>query len=88
MSETIESLLKIMKNAFYFMLKGLFVIEIFTYLFWLFGYIKNDLIRKLWLFSKFMTPQTGKQIITIHILPDISRNKANQAMKFGQMVRV
>ena len=30
--------------------------------------------------------QTGKQIITIHILPDISRSKDNQTMKFGQLL--
>ena len=31
-----------------------------------------------------MTSQTGKQII--HILPGISRSKANQTMKFGQLI--
>ena len=31
-----------------------------------------------------MTLQTGKQIITIHILSNITRKKGNQAMKFGQ----
>ena len=33
-----------------------------------------------------MTWQTGQQIITIHILSDISRNKDNQAMKLGQLI--
>ena len=33
-----------------------------------------------------MTSQTGKQIITIHVLPNISRSKGNQAMKFGQLI--
>ena len=33
-----------------------------------------------------MTSQTGQQIITIHILPNISRSKDNQAMKFGQLI--
>ena len=33
-----------------------------------------------------MTSQTGKQIITIHILPNISRNKDKQRMKFGQLI--
>ena len=32
-----------------------------------------------------MTSQTGQEIITIHILPNISRSKANQTMKFGQL---
>ena len=33
-----------------------------------------------------MTSQTGKQISTIHVLPNISRSKGNQAMKFGQLI--
>ena len=33
-----------------------------------------------------MTSQTGQQIIAIHILPNISRNKNNQTMKFGQLM--
>ena len=34
-----------------------------------------------------MTSQTtGKQITTIHILPNISRSECNQAMKFGQLI--
>ena len=31
-----------------------------------------------------MTSQTGQQIIAIHTLPEISRAKGNQALKFGQ----
>ena len=33
-----------------------------------------------------MTSQPGQQVITIHILPNISRNKSNQAMKFSQVI--
>ena len=33
-----------------------------------------------------MTLVTRKQIITIHKLPNISRNKGNQTMKFGQLI--
>ena len=33
-----------------------------------------------------MTSQTGQQIITIHILPNISRSKDNQAMKFVDII--
>ena len=33
-----------------------------------------------------MTSQTGSQIIAIHILPNISRSKGNQMMKFGQLI--
>ena len=33
-----------------------------------------------------MTSQTGQQIITIHILPNISRGKINQAKNYGQLI--
>ena len=33
-----------------------------------------------------MTQQTGQEIMTIHILPDISKSKANQNMKIGQLM--
>ena len=70
-----------MKNAFYFMLKALFGLEIILFLSRHFC-----LIRKLRLISKFMTSQTGQQIIKIHTLPNISRSKGNQTMKFGQLI--
>ena len=35
-----------MKNAFYFMLKALFVLEIFTFLFLLFGFREKRLDKK------------------------------------------
>ena len=47
---------------------------------------KSGLIRKIMLISKFMTSQHWKQIIAMHIIPNISRNKGNQAMKFGQLI--
>ena len=34
-----------------------------------------------------MVSQTGKQIITIHILPIISRRTGNQAIKFGKLMK-
>ena len=33
-----------------------------------------------------MTSQPGKQTITIHILPHISRSEGNQTMRFGQSI--
>ena len=33
-----------------------------------------------------MTSQTGEQVISIHILLNISRGKVNQSMKFGQLI--
>ena len=47
---------------------------------------KNGLIRKKSLTSKFMTSQPGLQIIAIQILPNISQNKVDQRMKFGQLI--
>ena len=35
-----------------------------------------------------MTSHTGQQIITIQILPNISRSKENQAMKFVQFIKL
>ena len=32
-----------------------------------------------------MTSQPGKQRIAMHILPNISKSKGNQAIKFGQL---
>ena len=75
-----------MKNAVYFTLKALFVLKIFKFLSWLFGDDKNGLIRKIRLISKFMTSHSGQQTISIHILPNISRSKHNQTMKFGQLI--
>ena len=33
-----------------------------------------------------MAPQLEKQIIAIHILPNISRSEDNQTIKFGQLI--
>ena len=35
---------------------------------------------------KIMTSHTGQQIITIHILPNISRSKGNETMEFCQFI--
>ena len=34
-----------------------------------------------------MTSRNGQKIITIHILPNISRSKGNPTMKFGQIIK-
>ena len=34
-----------------------------------------------------MTSQADEQTIVIHILSNISRNKSNQTMKFGQLIK-
>ena len=56
------------------MLKALLVLEIFAFFSDFVLMQKKVLIRKLWLISKFMISQTGQQIITTHILPNISRS--------------
>ena len=33
-----------------------------------------------------MTSRTGKQTIAVHILPNISRSKKHEAMKFGRLM--
>ena len=71
---------------FYFILKVLFVLEIFKLLSWLLVMQKIGLKRKPRLISKFLTSQTGQQIIEMHVLSNISRSKGNQTMKFGQVL--
>ena len=48
---------------------------------------ENGFINKLKLISKFMTLQTGQQIFTIHVLPNVSRSKGNQVLKFGKLMK-
>ena len=48
--------------------------------------LENISITKQRLITKFITPQTGKEIITTRILPNISRSKGNQTMEFGQLI--
>ena len=57
-----------MENAFYSMLKVIFILEIFTFLTWLFGYLGKRLLRKLRLISRFMTSHTGQQMIIMQEL--------------------
>ena len=47
---------------------------------------ENGVVGKLGTMSKFITSQTGQEIITIHVLPNISRSKVNQTMKVGQLI--
>ena len=47
---------------------------------------KNGLIREMRLILNFIKSQPDLQTIRIHILPNISRSKGNQTMKFGQLM--
>ena len=49
--------LKMMKNAFYFMPKALFVLKIFKFLSWLFGHLAKLLDKKDKVNFSFMTSQ-------------------------------
>ena len=44
------------------------------------------MIRKLRIISAFMSSSSGKEIVTICILPIITRSKGNQTIKFGQLI--
>ena len=55
------------------------------YLSFCLDFLVFGLIRKIRLIPKFMTSKPGKQTIVKHVLPNILRNKDNQAMKFGQL---
>ena len=81
----IESPLKMMKYAFYFILKALFVLRYLNFYLHFLVFKKNGLIRKIRLISKFITSQPAKERITMHILSNISRSKGNQTLKFGQV---
>ena len=76
-----------MKNAFYFILKALFILKIFKFLSWIFGHIeKTAWIEITLLISKSVMSQPGKQRITTYILLNISQIKGNQTLKFGQLI--
>ena len=81
----IESPLQMMKNAFHFTSKALFVLKIFMLLSWLFGQVAKRLDKKDQANFKFYDV-TAWLTIVIHILPNISRKKGNQAMTFGQLI--
>ena len=59
-------------------------ISVFVATFW--SCRKNDLIRKIRLTSKFRMSQPVLPSIAIHILPNVSQSKGNQAIKFSQLI--
>ena len=76
-----------MKNAFYVALKALFVLKYSNFCLDFLVLQKNDLIIEIRLILKFMSSKSGKQIIIIHVLLNISRSKDNQTMRFGQLIQ-
>ena len=64
-----------MKNAFYFTLKALFVLKIFNFLSRLSGHVFRKVNFKI------------HDVTTwLHILPNISAGRGNQAIKFSQLI--
>ena len=51
-----------------------------------FGHVGKQLDRKAKVNLKFMLSSAGKQIISIHILPNISRSKGIETMKYGYLI--
>ena len=76
---TIENPLKMMKIAFYLMLKTLFVLEIFTFLSWHFDYVEKRLDKKYIVNLKIF--DVRKWTIDNNMLTNISVNRNNQVMK-------
>ena len=74
------------ENAF-FMLKAIFVLEIFTFLFRVSGYVEKCLGKKAMGNFKICDVTDWTKKITIHILPNSSRSKGNQVMKFSQLIK-
>ena len=66
-----------MKNAFYFTLKALFVLKIFKFLFWLFGHAAKRFDKKEKVNLTFYDVTAFSQTIVIHILSNISSSKGN-----------
>ena len=84
---TIESPSKIMKHTFYFILKAPFVLGIFTFLFWFCGYVEKELDKKTMVNFKIYDVTDWTKVIIIHILPNISRSKREEEMKFNQLIK-
>ena len=66
---------------------ALFVLLIFRFLSRFFDHIGKRLDKKAIVILKFMNSPMGKLIITTQILPNISRIKRNQTMKFGVLTK-
>ena len=80
-----KSPLKMMKNAFYFIFKALFVLKIFKFLSWFFDDVEKtalleQLNLKIYVVTNLLT-------ITIHMLTNILQSKGKQTIKFGQLIK-
>ena len=60
--------------------------EIVTFLSWLFDYVEKRFDKKATLLFEIYNVTDWQQIITIYILPTVSRRKGNQTLKFGLLI--
>ena len=76
------------KNDFFLLLKltALLVLEIFTFLSWLFAYLEKRFDKKGMVNFNIYEVTDWTTNNTIHILPNNSRSKDNQTTKFGQLI--
>ena len=74
-----------MKNAFYYTLEAVLVLKIFKFLYSRFGNVEKRLDWKDQVNFRIYDVRTWLPIV-IHILINISSSKANQAMKFVQLI--
>ena len=74
-----------MKNVSYFILKAIFVLEIFKFVSWLFSYVEKRLDVKAEVYFKIhdAIERTANTYNTY--ISNISRGKSNQIMKSGQL---
>ena len=79
-----ENPLKKMKNAFYFTLNALLVLEIFQFLFSICGHAGKKLDKKVKI--NFKIYDVTNWVTSNYISPHISRSKGNLAMKFCQSI--
>ena len=75
------------KNAFYFILKGLFILKIFKFLSWLSGHQKKWFDLKYKVNFKIYDVTTWLTNNYYIYIAHISQSKDNQAMKFGQLIK-
>ena len=80
--------LKNNEKGFLFAYKAFFFLKILNFLSWVFLVIKENDSWEIGLISKFMTSRIGKQIIIIHIFPNIARSKGNQTKNNWSIERI
>ena len=82
-----NSPLKVMKNAFYFILKPLFVLKTFKFLSWLIWSCGKTAWKEAKVAFKIYDVTTWEiSIYNTHAV-NISKSKGNQTMQFGQLIR-